>query len=81
MHVEMVAPAIFSLYLIVAWPAHLCALLGLLPRVLQEEYHYAAQSVLAGNWVVEMVQGNYWCKRASPLRYHLAHEIILQDLR
>jgi TniQ len=61
-HVEMLAPTIFSLYLLVAWPAHFLAFLGLLPRVLQEEYHYAAQSILAGNWAAGMVQGNYWCK-------------------
>jgi hypothetical protein len=63
-HVEMLAPTIFSLYLLVAWPAHFLAFLGLLPRVLQEEYHYAAQSMLAGNWAAVMVQGNYWCKGA-----------------
>lgn len=63
-HIEMVAPIVLSLYLLIAWPAHILAFLSLLPRVLQEEYHYTAESLLLHNWSVEMVRGNYWCPAA-----------------
>jgi hypothetical protein len=37
-------------YLLAGWPAHFLAFLGSIPRILQEEYHYPAESALLLNW-------------------------------
>jgi hypothetical protein len=62
--VERVASVLCTLYLLTSWPTHFLTFLSLLPRVLQEEYHYGAQSILVHNWNVQMVKGNYWCRGA-----------------
>jgi len=51
-------------YLLPGWPAHFQAFLSQIQRVIQEEYHYPAESVLVLNWGSAMVRGNYWCRRA-----------------
>ena len=51
-------------YLLAAWPAHFPAFLDRVQRVIQEEYHYPAESALVLNWASAMVKGNYWCSRA-----------------
>jgi len=51
-------------YLLAAWPAHFLAFLDRVQRVIQEEYHYPAESSLVLNWASAMVKGNYWCTRA-----------------
>ncbi len=51
-------------YLLAAWPAHFLAFLHRVQRVIQEEYHYPAESSLVLNWASAMVKGNYWCTRA-----------------
>ena len=51
-------------YLLATWPAHFLAFLYCVQRVIQEEYHYPAESALVLNWASAMVKGNYWCSQA-----------------
>jgi hypothetical protein len=51
-------------YLLAGWPAHFLAFLDRVQRVIQEEYHYPAESSLVLNWASAMVKGDYWCSRA-----------------
>ncbi|MFL5661832.1 MAG: TniQ family protein [Ktedonobacteraceae bacterium] len=50
-------------YLLAGWPAHFLAFLDRVQRIIQEEYHYPAESALVLNWASAMVKGNYWCSR------------------
>ncbi len=51
-------------YLLAGWPAHFLVFLDRVQRIIQEEYHYPAESALILNWASAMVKGNYWCSRA-----------------
>jgi hypothetical protein len=51
-------------YLLAGWPTHFLTFLDCVQRMIQEVYHYPAESSLVLNWASAMVKGNYWCHRA-----------------